>query len=86
MFNLGSGRQIAINDLARYVITAYGRASCDYPIIHQPGRPGEQRWVEADVSQAHAVLGWEPRVPFEVGLPETVRWAAGQMAPTMPRG
>ena len=86
VFNLGSGRQIAINDLAHHVIAAYGRTKGEYPIIHEPGRPGEQRWVVADVSRARAVLGWEPRVPFDVGLADTVRWAVGQVAPTMPRG
>ena len=41
------------------------------------GRPGEQRHVEADTTRSRTVLGWEPRVPFAVGLDETVRWAAG---------
>jgi len=76
VFNLGSGRQIAISDLARHVITAYDRRE-GYPIIHAPGRPGEQRYVAADVNRARTVLGWTPRVTFDAGLAATVRWAVG---------
>jgi UDP-glucose 4-epimerase len=43
--------------------------------MYAPGRPGEQRHVEADITQVRATLGWEPRVSFDVGLAETVRWA-----------
>jgi len=43
--------------------------------VYAPGRPGEQRHVEADITLARKVLGWQPRVPFNVGLAETVRWA-----------
>ena len=75
VFNLGSGRQTAIRDLARLVaMTVAGRP--DYPIVHEPTRPGELRSVEADITRARDVLGWEPRVSFERGLAETAAWAA----------
>jgi UDP-glucose 4-epimerase len=75
VFNLGSGRQTAINDLARLVVeTVAGRR--DYPIVHEPTRPGELRSVQADITRAREVLGWEPRVSFERGLAETAAWAA----------
>jgi UDP-glucose 4-epimerase len=81
VFNLGSGRRLVINDLADYVLGAYGRTRGDYPMAHEPARPGEQRQVEADVTRAGAVLRWQPRVSFEAGLAETVRWAATQRLP-----
>ena len=74
IFNLGSGRQTSINELARRVVEALG-GEPDYPIVHEPTRPGELRSVQADISKARAVLGWDPRVPFEAGLAETVAWA-----------
>jgi UDP-glucose 4-epimerase len=77
VFNLGSGRQITINDLATHALVAYGKHADGYPIIHAPARPGEQRHVEADIRRARAVLGWQPRVAFDAGLAETLRWAAG---------
>lgn len=77
VFNLGSGRRIAINDLATYVLAAHGKHPDGYRIVHAPARPGEQRHVEADIGRARAVLDWRPRVSFEAGLAETCRWAAG---------
>jgi len=76
VFNLGSGRQLAVNDLARIVVDTVA-GNRDYPIVHKPTRPGELRNVEADISRARSVLGWQPRVTFEHGLAETVRWAKG---------
>lgn len=74
VFNLGSGRQTAIRDLARLVAeTVAGRP--DYPIVHEATRPGELRSVEADITRARDLLGWEPRVSFERGLAETAAWA-----------
>src|SRR5262249_11164070 len=78
VFNLGIGRHISINRLADHALAACGHTRVDRPVLYAPGRPGELRRVEADTSHARAVLGWQPRVPFEVGLSETVRWAARQ--------
>ena len=81
VFNLGSGRQTTINDLARIVVDHInGRR--DYPIVHAATRPGEMRNVQADISQARSVLGWQPRVSFEHGLAEMTRWAASTYAVT----
>jgi UDP-glucose 4-epimerase len=80
VFNLGSGRRLTINDLARHVLAACGRTPNDYRIDYARARPGEQRQVEADISRARAVLGWAPRVTFGAGLATTLQWAAGQMA------
>lgn len=80
VINLGSGRRLAIKDLARIVIETVS-GSRDYPIVHEAVRPGELRGVEADISRARAVLGWAPTVSFEAGLEETVRWARTQTTP-----
>jgi UDP-glucose 4-epimerase len=66
-----------MNRLADHVLAAFGRTRSEVAVAYAPARPGEQRNVEADVSRARAILDWEPRVPFDVGLAETVRWAAG---------
>ena len=80
IFNLGSGRSLSINDLARSVIAAFGHPPGGYEVIRAPARPGEQRTVCADVRQARSVLGWEPRTSYETGLAETVRWARAEFA------
>jgi UDP-glucose 4-epimerase len=75
VFNLGSGRSLSINQLAQAVVGAFGHKPGSYEIVRAPGRPGEQRKVQADIRQARSVLGWGPRTTFEDGLLETVRWA-----------
>jgi len=75
IFNLGSGRSQTINQLADGALAAFGRSRDDYPVVYAPGRPGEQRSVRADSARARTVFGWEPRIAFEQGLAETVRWA-----------
>jgi UDP-glucose 4-epimerase len=77
VFNLGSGQRIPINQLAEMAIGALGREKSANAVMHAPGRPGEQRHVEADITRAKTVLSWEPKVSFDEGLAETVAWAQG---------
>jgi len=75
VFNLGSGRSLSINQLAASAVAAFGLPPGGHPIGYQPARPGEQRAVRADITEARARLRWEPRTTFEKGLAETVRHA-----------
>jgi len=84
VFNLGSGRSLSINQVAEHVVRAFGYSPGGYPINYAPARPGEQRRVQADVRQAQAVLGWQPRTSFEAGLAETVRQARAAFAAPAP--
>jgi UDP-glucose 4-epimerase len=84
VINLGSGRSTSINQLAEYAIRAVDGALDPSKIVRAPARPGEQRSVQADVSKAKALMGWEPRMPFEAGLAETLRWARAEFAATAP--
>src|SRR5262249_59326342 len=52
VFNLGSGRQTAINELVELVLVAFGRRRDAASARTAPGRPGEQRYVEADTTRA----------------------------------
>jgi UDP-glucose 4-epimerase len=74
---------LSINQLAERAIAAYGLRG--HPIIRKPGRPGEQRRVQADISRAKAVLGWEPKTSFEAGLAETIRLGGDLFASAQPR-
>lgn len=84
IINLGGGRETSINDLAHAVTGAFGFAKGKYDIRHAPGRPGEQRSVQADVSKAKQLLGWEPKTSFEQGLEQTVAWAKGEFTKAPP--
>lgn len=84
IFNLGSGRALSINELAERAIAAYGLGSNGHEIIYAPSRPGEQRQVQADISLAEKTFDWRPKMSFETGLLETVRWAGGSEAQQAP--
>jgi UDP-glucose 4-epimerase len=73
--NLGSGKRLSINCVADAVLSAFNRTRADHPVNNAPGRSGEQRHVEADVTLARQLLGWQPRVSFESGLAETLQWS-----------
>ena len=42
--------------------------------VYQPGRAGDVRDSQADISKAKRLLGYEPTVSFEEGLARTVAW------------
>lgn len=74
--NLGSGREIAIGDLAARVFAVLGRAP-DIELDERRVRPGasEVTRLVADNAKAKRLLGWEPRVGLDEGLARTVEWA-----------
>lgn len=43
--------------------------------VYRPGRVGDVRDSQADLSKAEQLLGYRPRVAFEDGLRQTVAWA-----------
>ena len=69
--NLGSGREVSINALARLLAP-------ESPVIHEKPRPGDVRRLLAGTALAREVLGFETRVPFEVGLSRLAEWYAGR--------
>jgi UDP-glucose 4-epimerase len=84
-FNLGSGRRLSINQLADKLLAAFDRTRGDHT-VYAPGRAGEQRDVEADISRARTILGWEPQVSFDAGFATTISWAATINGAALPEG
>lgn len=74
-FNLGSGAEISIGDLAARLMRACGR---EVPIVQDPERmrpaASEVGRLLADATAARGALGWRPEVPFDEGLSNTVEW------------
>jgi len=74
-FNLGSGREISVGDLAQLIIQLTGsqaRIECDEQRIRP--EQSEVNRLLADNTRARQVLGWEPAVSLEEGLEHTIAW------------
>lgn len=73
-YNVASGRETPIAELAELILRQLGRApDLSFDAAPQPGVP--HRW-RADVSRL-AALGFAPSVSLEAGVAEVVREAAG---------
>ena len=75
--NLGSGREITINDLAVAIADVAG---CPSRVIHDAARPGDVLRMCADVSQARRILGYGVRVSLHDGLARLLHWYRAQHA------
>ncbi len=73
-YHVGSGTEASIEEIADLVLSALGRPSSLKTIVAD--RPGHDRRYLLDSSKIVRELGWEPRVPFDSGLSDTVRWYA----------
>jgi dTDP-glucose 4,6-dehydratase len=69
--NIGSPDEISMLELARCVIQRTGSASS---IQFVPLPVDDPRVRRPDTSLAKAVLGWEARVPLDIGLDRTIAW------------
>jgi UDP-glucuronate 4-epimerase len=71
VINIGSGNPISmlslLNELKRYFP--------EIDIRKQESRAGDVVQTWADISRAENLLGYRPKVSFEKGLAETVKWA-----------
>lgn len=68
VLNVGSGREISINQLVSAVADRYTSSR----IEHGPERKGDPAQSVADVSQLHEALSFRPSTPFSFGLDRTI--------------
>ncbi len=71
-YNVGSGVERSIEDIADVVLATLGKPADLKTIV--PDRPGHDRRYLLDSTKIRTELGWEPAVPFDQGLAETVAW------------
>ncbi len=72
-FNIGTGIETSVNELAARLAVAAGRQA---EIRRAPERPGELRRNALAVDKAASVLGWRPGVTLADGLRLTLRAVA----------
>ncbi len=79
-FNLGTGREISIGELARLVIQ---KVSHPVEIVVDPERlrpeKSEVQRLLSDNRLAKKLLGWQPIVSFEEGLERTIAWVSSHL-------
>lgn len=70
-FNLGSGMEISIKDLAEMIarLTGYNGK-----LVWDTSKPNGQPRRALDVSRAKDYFGFEAQMPFEEGLRRTIAW------------
>lgn len=70
--NLGSGREITINDLANEIaaVAGYDRPN----VVHIEPRPGDVLRLYADSAKARVLLDFVPQVGFRQGLQQLRDW------------
>jgi len=74
MYNIGSGVEQNIEQIADLVLEALGKPSSLKTYV--PDRPGHDRRYVLDFSKIQHELGWTPAIPFDAGVRETVLWYA----------
>ena len=78
VFNIGSGTQYTVSEVARKVAHVLGKDI--EPEISGRYRVGDIRHCFPDISQARKILGYEPTWDLEDGLVDLAAWLEGQLA------
>lgn len=75
VFNLGTGQEISIGEIAQKII---GMVDKPVKIVVDPARlrpePSEVMRLLSDNSRARDCFGWQPEVSLAQGLKETIAW------------
>jgi dTDP-L-rhamnose 4-epimerase len=79
VYNVGSGHDRSVSDVAQLLAEAMHRTGLD-PEITGKARIGDIRHCIADISKIRDELGYAPRRNFSEGLAELAEWVAKQEA------
>ncbi|MBE2201405.1 MAG: GDP-mannose 4,6-dehydratase [Anaerolinea sp.] len=75
-FNLGGGPANTLSVWAEFGPLLEKLAQRPLPITYHDWRPGDQRVFIADIRQAAAKLGWQPRISPQEGIGDLYQWVA----------
>ena len=78
-FNLGGNHPIS---LATMVATLAGALKVTPQVVWQPMQPGDVERTCADITKSGTVLGYAPKVPFDVGIKRFADWCRCEYAQT----
>jgi dTDP-glucose 4,6-dehydratase len=69
--NIGNPVEMTIGALAERIIALCGSGS---RVVYRPLPVDDPRIRQPDITRARTLLGWEPRVPLDEGLPRTLEY------------
>lgn len=72
--NIGNPREQTMLEFAEAVRVAAGGGG---KIVFEPLPKGDPKQRKPDITRAKALLGWEPKVTLEQGLPQTIAYFRG---------
>ncbi|NTW28723.1 MAG: dTDP-glucose 4,6-dehydratase [Coriobacteriia bacterium] len=73
VYNIGGGNERTNREITTIILDELGLAWDDH-VLAVADRPGHDRRYSISCARAKAELGWEPKVDFEQGLRDTIRW------------
>lgn len=76
IINLGESRTVELSRLIELIADALG---VEPRIERLPPQPGDVERTYADIAKARRLLGYDPVIPIEEGIPEFVEWFTGQV-------
>ncbi|HEY40928.1 MAG TPA: NAD-dependent epimerase/dehydratase family protein [Dehalococcoidia bacterium] len=71
IFNLGNSRPISLDYLVQLIEESLGKKA---KIKHLPVQPGDVPVTFADISKAQTILGYQPKIAIEQGIPLFIEW------------
>ncbi|HEX7967967.1 MAG TPA: NAD-dependent epimerase/dehydratase family protein [Stellaceae bacterium] len=79
VLNVGSGRSVSVNEVARRLAEQLEKEHLTPEITHKY-RVGDIRHCFAEITRARQLLGYEPRISLEDGIRDLAVWLEGQIA------
>jgi dTDP-glucose 4,6-dehydratase len=78
--NLGNPTEMSVIDFARLVVRlANSKSEIKFIMPQDERTKDDPKTRRPDISKARRILGWEPEVPLEVGLPKTIEYFRGRV-------
>jgi len=72
VYHIGGGTELTNKELTARLLEACGAGWEMVEMV--PDRKGHDRRYSLDITKISTELGYQPRIPFDIGLAETVQW------------
>jgi len=79
VFNVGTGKALSVLDVARALQNLLGKTEIKFDLPNK-FRAGDIRHCFADISKIKRILNFSPKVDFNEGVKELVKWVSLQQA------